>query len=275
MLASVSPKSCFAVIRKMDDTHSRGARLQSGMNRRGNGRGCSGVVTAAEVVPRFCNEGPPSTCSSELLICWRNLGTASSILKKGRMDGSSANITGLLRAASSGDRQDVDALMSAIYADLRRIANSQLHQERPDHTLQPTALVHEAYLKLIDQRTTDWKDRAHFFSIAARVIRRILVDHAREKRAQKRGGAYRRIELETSEFRSGNTHPDLIELDDSLQELAVLNARQAQIVEMRFFGGLTLDEIAGALGIGRRSVDREWATARAWLYVRLAEAAGD
>lgn len=199
----------------------------------------------------------------------------SSLVKRDRMDGSSENITGLLQAASSGDRRDVDALMSAIYADLRRIADNQLNRERPDHTLQPTALVHEAYLKLIDQRTTDWKDRTHFFSIAARVIRRILVDHARERRAQKRGGDYRRVEIETRELCAGDTNPDLVELDESLKELAELNARQAQIVEMRYFGGLTLEEISLALGIGRRSVDREWAAARAWLFVRLAESTGE
>lgn len=189
------------------------------------------------------------------------------------MSDSADNITGLLRAAATGDRRDVDLLMSAIYSDLRRIADNQLGRERADHTLQPTALVHEAWIKLIDQRTTDWKDRTHFFSIAARVIRRILVDHAREKKAEKRGGAWQRVAIDTAEIRSGCGNPDLIELDEAMHELASLDNRQAQIVEMRFFGGLTIEEIAEALQIGKRSVDREWAAARAWLFVRLADSA--
>ncbi len=197
--------------------------------------------------------------------------TATVFVAGGCMDGPQGNITVMLRAAASGDRPVVDALMSAIYADLHRIANRQLLEERPDHTLQPTALVHEAYLKLVDQRSTDWKDRQHFFSIAARVIRRILVDHARERRAQKRGREYRRIEIETVELSAGGCNTDLIELDEALQELAELNARHAQVVEMRFFGGLTLEEVAQTLGIARRTVDREWAAARAWLYVRLSD----
>lgn len=191
------------------------------------------------------------------------------------MEDQSANITGLLRAAASGDRRDVDALMSAIYADLRRLAESQLRSERQDHTLQPTALVHEAYLRLVSQHSTDWKDRAHFFAIAARVIRRILVDHARQKQAHKRGGGQQRVALDPAEFAEPGTDPDLVALDEALETLAGIDPRQAQIVEMRFFGGLTVEEIAECLGIGRRSVDREWAAARAWLYLQLAGDSGE
>jgi DNA-directed RNA polymerase specialized sigma24 family protein len=161
------------------------------------------------------------------------------------------NLTQLLRAAASGHRRDVDALLAAIYDDLRRLAIRHMQSERDDHTLQPTALVHEAYLKLIDQRSTNWKDRVHFFAVASRIIRRILVDHAREKLAAKRGGRAERVAIE--EIEPGAPPPT-----------------QAQIVEMRYFGGLTLEEIADALTIGKRSVDRSWQVARAWLCFRLA-----
>ncbi len=180
----------------------------------------------------------------------------------------------MLKAAASGTRRDVDALLSAMYDDVRRLAVSHLRAERSDHTLQPTALVHEAYLKLIEQRTTDWKDRAHFFAVASRIIRRILVDHAREKHAAKRGGGARRISLEGVEVEQGPRDVDLVALDEALEELALLSERQSRIVELKFFGGLTIPEIAEALSIGRRSVDREWQIARAWLFLRLSELEG-
>ena len=187
-------------------------------------------------------------------------------------DRGDGQITTLLRSAASGDRDNVDALMAAIYADMRRIAEKHLRAERADHTLQPTALVHEAYLKLINQRGTDWKDRAHFFAIASRIIRRILVDHARQKKAAKRGAGQERVSLEDAEMNLGNRDVDLMALDEALNDLAQLDAQQAKVVEMRFFGGLTLAEIAEALNMGRRSVDRSWSAARAWLYVRLSDA---
>ncbi len=186
-----------------------------------------------------------------------------------------ANLTQLLRAAATGSRGDLDALLAAIYNDLKRVAANHLQAERPDHTLQPTALVHEAYLKLIDQRSTDWKDRVHFFSIASRVIRRILVDHARERLALKRGGDRGRVPLERLEVLVGEPRVDAAALDDALNELATIDERQAQIVELRFFGGLTIEEVAAALSMGARSVDREWRCAKAWLFCRLAEGAGE
>lgn len=185
------------------------------------------------------------------------------------MDENAANVTQLLRAAASGDRRDVDALMAAIYDDLRRLAISQIRGERANLTLQPTALVHEAYLKLIDQRNTDWKDRAHFFALASRIIRRILVDHARERRASKRGGGSARVDLDSLDVPQPDERCDLVALDAALGDLATLDETQARIVEMRYFGGLTIEEVAETLQLGRRSVDRQWAAAKAWLLFRL------
>lgn len=182
---------------------------------------------------------------------------------------SAANVTQLLRAAASGERRDLDALMRAIYDDLRRLAISHAQAERADHTLQPTALVHEAYLKLIDQRNTDWRDRAHFFALASRIIRRILVDHARQRQASKRGGGSERVALDSLDVAQPAERCDLVSLDAALTELATLDETQARIVEMRYFGGLGIDEIAESLQIGRRSVDRHWAAAKAWLVFRL------
>lgn len=179
------------------------------------------------------------------------------------------DVTRLLRAAASGERRDFDALMTAIYDDLRRLALRHLRDENVSHTLQPTALVNEAYLKLIDQRVTDWNDRVHFFAIASRVIRRILIDHAREKHALKRGGSGTRIQLGDQDVASPDRHVDLLALDAALHELAELDEQQARIVELRFFGGCSLEEIASLLNVGRRSVDRDWAAAKAWLFCRL------
>lgn len=191
-----------------------------------------------------------------------------------RMPDDPANVTQLLRAVASGDRREMDALMSAIYTDLRRLAMSHMQGERRSHTLQPTALVHEAYLRLINQRSTQWQDRVHFFAVASRVIRRILVDHARERNAQKRGGGAQRVELERAELADSVEGIDLLALDDALAALAEIDARQAQIVELRFFGGLTVDEVAEIMGIAPRSVDRDWRCARAWLLCRLEGDAG-
>lgn len=185
------------------------------------------------------------------------------------MTDSGADITRLLKAAGSGSKADLDQLMVCIYSDMRRLAVSHLQQERADHTLQPTALVHEAYLKLVDQRAANYQDRLHFFAVAARIIRRLLVDHARAKNAQKRGGSSDRVPLEGIEAALVVDGVELAALDDAMQELARLSERQASVVEMRFFAGCTLDEIAEFLGVTRRTVDRDWSVARAWLYDRL------
>lgn len=185
-----------------------------------------------------------------------------------------ANLTRLLRAAGSGDRRDLDALMAAVYHDVRRLAAGRLRAERSDHTLQPTALVHETYMKLLEQRSTEWRNRGHFFSVASRIIRRILVDHAREKLAAKRGGRGEwgeRVPLVDIAASEGAPRVDLVALDEALSELEAINERQAQIVEMRFFGGLTVPEIARLLSIGTRSVDRDWRAAKAWLFRRMSD----
>ncbi len=182
-----------------------------------------------------------------------------------------ANITLLLHAAASGDRRDLDALMGAIYHDLRRLAMSHMGGERRNHTLQSTALVHEAYVKLIDQRNTDWKDRLHFFSIASRIIRRILIDHARSRLADKRGGQSTRVSVSDLEIAAPERELDLLALDEALIELAQLDQQQASIVELLYFGGCTVDEVAELLSIGKRTVDRDWQAARAWLFARLEE----
>lgn len=195
------------------------------------------------------------------------------------MSESAMNITMLLQAAKSGERGDVDALVEALYQDMRRLAQSHLNSERRDHTLDPTALVHEAYVKLIEQHQTDWKDRLHFFAVASRIIRRILIDHARAKQAAKRGGAGTRVSLTShaewgeGEAKAGESafehELDVLALDEALGELAQLDEMQARIVELRYFGGCTVEEIADLLDIGKRSVDRHWQIARAWLFDRL------
>lgn len=187
------------------------------------------------------------------------------------MGESQADITLLLRAASSGERNDLDALMAAIYDDLRRLAVSHMRGERDDHTLQPTALVHEAYMKLVDQRSTDWKDRLHFFAVASRIIRRILIDHARERLAAKRGGGGERLRVDDMDPAAPVPGIDLLALDEALEELAAIDERQAKIVELRFFGGCSIEEVAELLSMGGRSVDRDWKAAKAWLYCRLSE----
>ncbi len=188
------------------------------------------------------------------------------------------DITLLLHAAASGQRGDLDALMTAIYADMRRLAASHLSGERRNHTLSPTALVHEAYVKLINQHKTDWKDRLHFFALAARIIRRILIDHAREKNAQKRGGtsntddrSMTRISIHEHDLAVPARDVDLLALDEALVELSTLDEQQARIVELRYFGGCTVEEVAEVLNIGKRTVDRDWQAARAWLFDRLSE----
>ncbi len=185
------------------------------------------------------------------------------------MNATPANITLLLHAAASGDRRDLDALMTAIYHDMRRLAMSHMESERRGHTLQPTALVHEAYVKLLDQRTTDWKDRLHFFSIASRIIRRILIDHARAKLAEKRGGHGTRVCVTDIDVAAPEREVDLLALDEALVQLSQIDAQQARVVELRYFGGCSLEEVAELLKIGKRTVDRDWQAARAWLFAQL------
>lgn len=182
-----------------------------------------------------------------------------------------ADITMLLHAAVSGERDDLDILMKALYQDMRRLAASHMGGERRDHTLSPTALVHEAYMKLVDQRSTVWKDRLHFFAVASRIIRRILIDHARAHDAEKRGGDRTLLSLGDRDVESPTQAVDVLALDEALLELAEISEQQARIVELRYFGGCTVEEVAELLKIGKRTVDREWQAAKAWLFVRLSD----
>jgi len=179
-----------------------------------------------------------------------------------------ADITALLLAWSEGEESARARLVEAVYAELRRVAQRHLRRERADHSLTPTALVHEAYLKLIDQRRVRWQSRAHFFSIAAHVMRRILVDHARARATAKRDRGVT-IALEGIEVGSPPRDVDLLALDVALDKLAQLDARQSQLVELRFFAGLTVEETAAALEVAPITVKRDWALARAWLFREL------
>jgi RNA polymerase sigma factor (TIGR02999 family) len=184
-----------------------------------------------------------------------------------------ADVTDLLHRWQSGDAQALDDLTPLVYGELHRIAGRHIAGEHPGHILQATALVHEAFLKLVDQRRVEWQNRAHFFNLAATLMRRILVDHARSTHRLKRGADVPRVSLD-EETAAGQTPTldlaDILTLDRALEDLQALDPRQCQIVELRFFGGLTVEEIAGALTISTGTVKREWAVARAWLYRRLA-----
>jgi RNA polymerase sigma factor (TIGR02999 family) len=175
------------------------------------------------------------------------------------------DVTQILQEVSGGNREAPARLMPLVYDELRRLADHYLRRERPDHTLQPTALVHEAYLKLIDQTRVDWQNRAHFFGVAAQLMRRILVDHARRHQASKRGGFQQKLTLDEAVDYSQTRDVDLVKLDDALTALAKFDARQSRVVELRFFGGLTIEETAEAIGISPATVKVDWNMAKAWL----------
>jgi len=175
-------------------------------------------------------------------------------------------ITQLLIDWRNGDEAAVDRLMPLVYDELRRLASNFFRRERVNHTLQPTALVHEAYLHLVGQSEVRWQNRAHFFGAAAQLMRHILVDHARSHNAAKRGGGEIRVTLNEELAATGQREVDLIALDAALDELAALDQQQCRIVEMRFFGGLSIEETAEVLSISPATVKREWSTAKAWLY---------
>lgn len=177
------------------------------------------------------------------------------------------SVTELLQAWGHGDQDAGRRLVPLVYKDLRRRAASFLRRESPGHILQPTALVHETYLRMVDQKV-DWRNRSQFFGVASQMMRRILVDHARGRHAAKRHGMH--VALDEG-LRLPQRHIDLVRLDDALTELAALDARQARIVELRFFGGLTFEEVAEMLGVSTATVKRDWAAARAWLFARLEE----
>jgi RNA polymerase sigma factor (TIGR02999 family) len=183
---------------------------------------------------------------------------------------SSQQLTQMLIQLSEGNAQMVDDILPLIYDELRRLAGNYLRRERSDHTLQPTALVHEAYIKLIDQTQVKWQNRAHFFGIAANIMRRILVDYARQHKAEKRGGAAEKMPLEeeiliVSEGKSA----ELLALDEALENLAKIDPQKSKIVELRYFGGLSVEETAEVLGVSEITVKRHWRMAKAWLYGQL------
>jgi RNA polymerase sigma factor (TIGR02999 family) len=179
-----------------------------------------------------------------------------------------ADVTSLLQQWSSGHEQALDLLLPQIHHELRKLAASYLRKERPDHTLQPTALVNEAFLKLVDQRAVKWQNRAHFFGIAAQAMRRILVDHARAHAAAKRGAAVRKVPLDAG-LAGRAMDVDLLALDEALTRLAALDPQQSRIVELRFFGGLTMEETAEVMRISPATIGREWRVAKAWLAAEL------
>lgn len=181
----------------------------------------------------------------------------------------SQDVTGLLRAWSGGDEGALAKIVELVYPELRAMARRCLGRERPDHTIQATALVHEVYVRLVEIRKVKWQDRAHFFAVAARFMRRILVDYARARDCAKREGAVRRAEFDQALLLSGQPDPMVIQLDRALQELAQFDSRKAQVVEMRYFGGLTADEIAAVLHISPQSVQRDWSLAKSWLVRKM------
>jgi RNA polymerase sigma-70 factor, ECF subfamily len=181
-----------------------------------------------------------------------------------------ADITQLLIAWSNGRREALDDLMPIVYADLRRVAAGYMRREAAGHGLQPTGLVHEAYVRLVDQKQVKWRNRAHFFGVAAGMMRRILVDHARRRRAEKRGGGWERVTLVGDEAAANASKEiDVLALHEALERLAEFDPQQERIVELRYFGGLTIEETAEVIGVSAATVVREWTIAKAWLRADL------
>jgi RNA polymerase sigma-70 factor (ECF subfamily) len=180
----------------------------------------------------------------------------------------SGDVSDLLQAWTDGDRGVLDRLTPIVYDELHRLARRYMKGERPGHSLQTTALVNEAYMRLVDYKGIQWQNRAHFFAVAAQVMRRILVDHAR-RRNLKRGGGVQHVSLEDTAIVGGDRASDLVALDDAMKELAKIDKRKMQVVEMRFFGGLSVEETAEVLKVSPVTVMRDWSTAKAWLYREL------
>ncbi len=183
-------------------------------------------------------------------------------------------VTILLTALTRGDDGAASKLIPVVYAELRRLAGSYMRRERVDHTLQATALVHEAYLKLVEQRSVNWQGRAHFFGVAAQIMRRILIDYARGHSREKRGGEQKKVSLDDAFVFCEQQADELLAVDDSLNRLAEIDPRQARVVELRFFGGLSVEEAAEVLGVSPKTVKRDWSVAKAWLYADLKERHG-
>jgi RNA polymerase sigma factor (TIGR02999 family) len=184
---------------------------------------------------------------------------------------STPEITLMLKAWSNGDQTAREKLISVVYDELRKIASQYLRRERQHHTLQATALANEAYLKLVDLSEVNWQDRAHFFAVAAQVMRHILVDYARQQGAEKRGGGLQKLTLDEAVSLAGERDLDLLALDEALAQLASFDPQQSQVVELRFFGGLSIEETAAVMGLSTATIKREWTLAKAWLYQKLSE----
>ena len=184
-------------------------------------------------------------------------------------------ITQLLVDWSGGDRAALNELMPLVYDELRRLAHHYMSRERPGHTIQTTALVNEAYLRLVDQKNVSWQNRAHFFGIAAQLMRRILIDYARKHRSAKRGGEVRLVSLDEAAVMTEERAAELTALDEALNNLASFDPQQSRIVELRFFGGLTIEETAEVMKLSVDMVKREWSTARGWLYREMKKVRGD
>jgi RNA polymerase sigma factor (TIGR02999 family) len=182
-----------------------------------------------------------------------------------------SDVTEILLNWRSGDQSALDQLLPLVYQELRRLADHFLRREAPGHTLQATALVHEAYLRLVDQSQANWQNRAHFFGVAANLMRQILIQYARAKHADKRGGDQRKIYLDDAGPIAQDRPLDLIALDDALQTLAEISPRQNQIVELRYFGGLSIEETAEVMSLSPATIKREWSMAKAWLFRELAK----
>lgn len=183
--------------------------------------------------------------------------------------GSSEQVTSLLIRWRDGDKAALDALIPLVYGELRRLAHHYLSGERSDHTLQSTALVHEAYARLVGQKLPEWQSRAHFFGVAAQLMRQILVDYARKHRAEKRGGDFCKLALDVVDAEPKRTELDVVALDDALQNLAKIDPQQSRVVELRFFAGLSIEDTSEVLGVSPSTVKRDWNTARVWLYREL------
>ncbi|WDI42099.1 sigma-70 family RNA polymerase sigma factor [Bremerella sp. P1] len=191
--------------------------------------------------------------------------------RAGKAKPMSSEATLILSAMSAGDRSGTDRLIELVYGDFRQLANKYLGHETRSNTLQPTAVVHEVFLKLVDQDKVDWRGRSHFFAVGATAMRHLLVDHARRKGAQKRGGERQRIALDEDLIVSPESDEDVLALDEALKKLAAIDSQRARIVELRFFGGLTNDEVAEVLDVSKRTIQKQWAGTRVWLRSELSE----
>lgn len=188
---------------------------------------------------------------------------------------SQSDITALLLDWGKGDKEALDKLIPLVYEELRQMAHQFMRRERPGNTLQSSALINEAYIRLVDYKRMQWQDRAHFFAVAAQAMRRILVERARSRRRDKRGGAAQKVSLDEATDLGAERAADLIALDHALTRLSAIDARKGQVVELRYFGGLNIDEAAEVLGVSSPTVQREWRAAKAWLYRTISEGACD